>query len=127
MNIDVVTPRLIKFDQFSDGATAFEADHGHVSRNRGYAFMQGEAGGSGDAALQPVKIILQHRADQPHTATPLDAQATTRHPDCGQPAALANMAHGRLLLACREVAPEFGGYLEGALSAAEVAFHQLGK
>lgn len=81
----------------------------------------------GDAALQPVKIILQDWVEEPHTATPLDAKALAQHPDYGLPPALLNLAQGRLLLACSEVAPEYGGYLEGALSAAELAFHQLGK
>ncbi len=81
----------------------------------------------GDAALKPIKTMLHDWADEPHTATPRDTKALVQHPDYGLPAALLNLAQGRLLLACSEVAPEFGGYLEGALSAAEAAFHQLGK
>ena len=81
----------------------------------------------GDVALQPVKIILQDWAEERHMATPLDAKALAQHPDNGLPPALVDLAQGRLLLAGSEVAPEFGGYLEGALSTAELAFHQLGK
>lgn len=81
----------------------------------------------GGAALQPVKIILQDWAQEPYTATLPDIQALAQHTDYYLPSALANLAHGQLMVACSEVAPEFGGYLEGALSAAEAAFHQLGK
>jgi monoamine oxidase len=81
----------------------------------------------GEAALQPVKILLQDWADEQHTATPLDAKALAQHPDYGLPAALATLADGRLILVSSEVANEFGGYLEGALCAADTALHELGK
>lgn len=81
----------------------------------------------GDAALHPMQMLLQDWAEEAHTATPLDLTALAQHPDYGLPAALATLADGRLLLASSEVASDYGGYLEGALCAADAAFHQIGK
>jgi monoamine oxidase len=81
----------------------------------------------GGAALQPVKILLQDWAQEANTTTALDFNALAQHPHYGLPAALTKLADGQLILASSEVASEFGGYLEGALCAAEAAFHQVGK
>jgi monoamine oxidase len=81
----------------------------------------------GDAALQPVQMLLQDWAEEAHTTTALDFVPLAHHPAYGLPKALATLADGQLLLASSEVAGEFGGYLEGALCAAEAAFHKIAK
>ena len=65
-------------------------------------------------------LHLQDWALETHTATPLDL-ATHGHPDYGMPAALRDVWGSALLFASSEVATDFGGYLEGALGAAEAA------
>ena len=79
----------------------------------------------GDAALHPVKMLLQDWAEEEHTTTALDFTALAQHPAYGLPTALAGLADGQLLLASSEVASDFGGYLEGALCAAEAALCQM--
>jgi monoamine oxidase len=79
----------------------------------------------GDEAASPLHIVLQDWAAEPETATPLDAQPLLQHPDYGMPSPLAHMMGGRLLLASSEVAPQFGGYLEGALEVSAQAFDAI--
>lgn len=81
----------------------------------------------GKAALHPVQMLLQDWAEEAHTATAHDFTAPAQHPAYGLPTALATLADGQLLLASSEVASDFGGYLEGALCAAEAAFRRIGK
>ncbi len=73
----------------------------------------------GPQAAHPIKTVLQDWAQDRHTATPRDLIAPRQHPAYGLPAALHNIWGGRLSLCVSEVAPEMGGYLEGALAAAE--------
>ena len=79
----------------------------------------------GPKLLTPIQVILQDWAFEPETATPLDAQPLYHHPAYGLPHALANLWQGKLLLGSTEVAANFGGYLEGALEAAEMVFQRL--
>lgn len=79
----------------------------------------------GDAAAAPRQLILKDWAFDPHTATPLDHAPLYAHPTYRLPAELQGIWHGRLLFAGTEAAPQFGGYLEGALEAAENALHSL--
>jgi len=73
----------------------------------------------GKEALNPIELILQDWAQELETATELDFQSQYSHPAYGLPDALANLWQGKLMLGSTEVAPNFGGYLEGALEASE--------
>lgn len=69
----------------------------------------------------PQALHLQDWAFEPHTATPLDQRPLHGHPDYGMPKALRGVWGSALLFASSEMAADFGGYLEGALGAAEMA------
>lgn len=73
----------------------------------------------GSPALHPRKVVLQDWASEPETSTLRDHAPPTHHPAYGLPRELANLSDGRIRLASTEVAPEFGGFLEGALSIAQ--------
>lgn len=73
----------------------------------------------GPQAAKPVALLLKDWASDPFTATPADAEPLRAHPVYGMPKPLAGLWDGRLLFAGTETAAEFGGYLEGALEAAE--------
>jgi len=75
----------------------------------------------GPQAASPAQLIIKDWADDPHTATKADLAPLYAHPRYGLPPATAGLWDGRLLLSGTETAPEFGGYLEGALEAAEHA------
>lgn len=71
----------------------------------------------GAAAMRPLAVHVQDWAAEPFTATPADRTVPRGHPHYA-PFKLPEPWHQRVLLAGSEVAPEFGGYLEGALQAA---------
>ncbi|WP_299143086.1 FAD-dependent oxidoreductase [uncultured Tateyamaria sp.] len=80
----------------------------------------------GAAAASPVAIVIKDWAFDPHTATTDDQQPLYAHPQYGVPQAAENMWDGALILSGTEAAPQFGGYLEGALEAAENTASSLG-
>ncbi|MEP4035658.1 FAD-dependent oxidoreductase [Pseudophaeobacter sp.] len=73
----------------------------------------------GPKAAQPIRIAYQDWAQEHYTAAPIDQSASGQHPAYGLPAALQDVWNGRISLCVSEVASEMGGYLEGALAAAE--------
>ncbi len=73
----------------------------------------------GPPATQPLRVLLQDWALDLRTASELDHSPLREHPDYGLPPVLQELCGGRLLLASTEAAPQFGGYLEGALEAAQ--------
>ncbi len=75
----------------------------------------------GPEAGRPRDVIVQDWAREPFTATEADATPLDRHPDY-RPIAWPAPWSERIALAGAEIAPEFGGYLEGALAAAEAAY-----
>ncbi|GAB5467625.1 MAG: FAD-dependent oxidoreductase [Rhodospirillales bacterium] len=79
----------------------------------------------GPEALTPRDAILRDWARDADTAMPLDQVPLTAHPTYGLPVALRNQWDGRLLFGSTEVAPQFGGYLEGALEASDAALASL--
>ncbi|MEM0942657.1 MAG: FAD-dependent oxidoreductase [Pseudomonadota bacterium] len=79
----------------------------------------------GDRAATPRALLLKDWAFDPLTATRADAAPQGSHPSYGLPGALRGLWDGRLIFAGTEVAPTFGGFLEGALEAAEAALSQL--
>ncbi len=79
----------------------------------------------GNAANTPLDLILQDWALEDETATALDHEGLSHHPNYGRPSILKNLWDSRLILGSTETAPTFGGYLEGALEAAECVFDEL--
>ena len=79
----------------------------------------------GDAVAEPDELIIRDWAFDELTATPLDHASSNHHPAYGLPAALSGLCDGRVILGSTETAPEFGGYLEGALEAAEIAIKKV--
>ncbi len=79
----------------------------------------------GEAALDPINISLQDWATEKETASSLDAVPMGHHPEYGLPPELMGLCKGRLIMASTEAATEFGGYLEGALGAADSALNQI--
>ena len=79
----------------------------------------------GPAAKLPLKLLLKDWALDPHTSTQADFAPLHVHPQYGLPQSMADLWEGRLIFSASEVAPQFGGYLEGALEAAEIAILSL--
>ena len=71
----------------------------------------------GPAAATPRAVIVQDWATEPFTATQADHTADGAHPEY-RPITMPAPWGERVTLAGAEVAPAFGGYLEGALAAA---------
>lgn len=75
----------------------------------------------GPKAAHPKNILYEDWAEETFTAVSLDKSAPRQHPVYG-PAPHADAPwNGRVLFASTEAAQEFGGFLEGALVAAEQA------
>ena len=70
-------------------------------------------------------VELQDWACEAETSSVLDRDAMAEHPHYGLPSALKDVWDGRLSFCVTETAPEFGGYLEGALASAEWQLSQL--
>lgn len=79
----------------------------------------------GPQAAHPRALEIKDWAFDPATATPEDHAPLGAHPRYGLPAALRNLWDGALLFGGTETAPHFGGFLEGALEAAENSFRTL--
>lgn len=73
----------------------------------------------GEEAANPIELIYKDWAFDLNTANGLDHAPLRHHPHYGLPNALKTLANRNLHLCVTEVAPEMGGYLEGALAAAE--------
>ena len=75
----------------------------------------------GPEASKPVRLLLKDWAYDPFTATQRDWPALQAHPQYGLPDASLSLWDNCLIFAGTEVASQYGGYLEGALEAAEMA------
>ena len=75
----------------------------------------------GSQAQRPLEVFLQDWAFEPETSIEADHTPPAGHPLYGMPRALSDLWEGKLLFGSTEVAPQFGGFLEGALEAAEHA------
>ncbi|MBN2808019.1 MAG: FAD-dependent oxidoreductase, partial [Deltaproteobacteria bacterium] len=73
----------------------------------------------GPAASRPTTFFYQDWAREPFTATQLDQPPMYAHPLYHPPAGQSSFWEGSLHFAGTETADQHGGYLEGALSAAE--------
>ncbi len=81
----------------------------------------------GPDAAKPETLLIKDWAVDPFTSIEEDKQPLYAHPTYGLPQALTDVWDDRLLFAGTEVAPQFGGYLEGALEAAENALKLVAK
>lgn len=79
----------------------------------------------GPEAAKPAQLFVKDWAFDPHTSTQADSTALSAHPTYALPQELTKLWDGRLHFAGSEVAPQFGGYIEGALEAAENALATL--
>ncbi|MEP0566259.1 MAG: FAD-dependent oxidoreductase, partial [Paracoccaceae bacterium] len=79
----------------------------------------------GPKAGSPLDLFVKDWAFDPRTSTQADLAPLTVHPHYGLPPAMTDLWEGRVIFGGTEVAPEFGGYLEGALEAAEIAIRRL--
>ncbi|MEP0962852.1 MAG: FAD-dependent oxidoreductase [Roseobacter sp.] len=73
----------------------------------------------GPEAREPVTLFVKDWARDPQTATKADQTPIYAYPSYGLPPSMVGHWGGQLHFSGTEVAPEFGGYLEGALEAAE--------
>jgi monoamine oxidase len=69
----------------------------------------------------PQAVFYTDWAEETETAVSADHAPLTHHPAYGRPAALQEALSDRLYFASTELAPEMGGFLEGALAAADEA------
>lgn len=79
----------------------------------------------GPQAADPVQLFVKDWAYDPHTSVQADRAPLYAHPAYGLPPEMTNLWNGRLHFSGSETAPQFGGYIEGALEAAENAFSSL--
>jgi monoamine oxidase len=80
----------------------------------------------GPLAANPRQLLIKDWAQDPFTAASADQKPLMAHPVYGLPPEMDDLWDGRLQCAGTEVASHFGGYLEGALEAAELVLNQLG-
>jgi monoamine oxidase len=79
----------------------------------------------GPKAAQPMEMFIKDWAIDHFTAVQADSEPVYTHPVYGMPRALADVWDGKLHFAGTEVAQDFGGYLEGALEAAETVLLKI--
>ncbi len=79
----------------------------------------------GQQALQPRALLLKDWAVDPYTATDEDRRPLNSHPQYELPPVMGGLWDDTLHFGGTEVAPEFGGYLEGAFAAAEAVANRL--
>ncbi|MCP4767258.1 MAG: NAD(P)-binding protein [Gammaproteobacteria bacterium] len=78
----------------------------------------------GADAANPLDVTFMDWAVEEFTATEAD-QVITEHPPYGLPPGMATLADKGLLFASTEMAPQFGGFIEGALEASRDALARL--
>ena len=79
----------------------------------------------GPEAAIPVDVLVKDWSVDEYTATAADHRPPEHHPGYWMPKSLTHLWHGRLILAATELTTIYGGYLEGALEASELAFRSL--
>jgi monoamine oxidase len=79
----------------------------------------------GAQAAHPTALHITDWAREPFTATDADTAPLAAHPTYGLPTGVQTLMEGRVILSGTETAREFGGFLEGALEAAEDAWRFL--
>ena len=76
----------------------------------------------GPEAASPIDLFMKDWASDPLTATPFDQQPVRGHPHYGP---LADLWDGKVMISSSETGHTFGGFLEGALEAAETAAKRI--
>ena len=79
----------------------------------------------GSQAADPVQLFIKDWAFDARTATEADKAPLHVHPAYGLPQEMHNLWNNKLQFGGTEVAPTFGGYIEGALEAAETVLDRL--
>ncbi len=79
----------------------------------------------GPQAATPKQVYVKDWAYDLNTAAKADRAPLYTHPHYGMPSSLTNLWDNNLLFSGTEVATQFGGYLEGALEAAENTLKSL--
>lgn len=79
----------------------------------------------GEKAKTPIDVKLLDWSQEPLTATEADHQAPSSHPQYGLPRAAKALDKFHWYFAGTEAAKENGGYLEGALEAADIVLASL--
>lgn len=79
----------------------------------------------GPAAANPTQILLQNWHQEPFTSTLLDANPLQTHPIYSHPWLQLDQWEDRLFFCGSETASHFGGYMEGALDAAQRVAHSI--
>ena len=79
----------------------------------------------GAEGAAPMALEIKDWAYDPLTATRADAAAPTSQPIYGLAPAMTGIWGNRLVLSGAETAPQFGGYIEGALEAADATLRTL--
>lgn len=79
----------------------------------------------GEDAAQPLVVYIKDWAEDPLTATEDDRLAPPHHPNDGALSGSRTLWDGQLIRAGSETAEASGGYLEGALEAAQAALAQI--
>ena len=78
----------------------------------------------GDAAAEPLDVIVKDWYRDALTAVAADS-TTRQHPHYGMPSGVRGLAETQLYFAGSEMAGQFGGFIEGALEAAEYTLAQI--
>jgi monoamine oxidase len=73
----------------------------------------------GVEAANPLELYIKDWAFDPYTSTQADKSPLYDHPAYGMPGAFNGLWNNSLHFGGTEVAPQFGGYIEGALESAE--------
>ena len=69
-----------------------------------------------------LSLEIKDWAQDIRVSIPLDAKGPGYHPAYGLPAAIGNLWDGKLIFGSTELAHQLGGFLEGALEAADQVF-----
>lgn len=80
----------------------------------------------GEPAASPAHVFYEDWAEEPMTSVAADREGLSAHPNYGPLPAFEPPYSGRLVFASSETGRGFGGFLEGALEAAEDAAAALG-
>ncbi|MEW7007429.1 flavin monoamine oxidase family protein [Lentilitoribacter sp. EG35] len=79
----------------------------------------------GEKAANPIDTFYEDWSEETLTATDADANSPQSHPHYHSIPIHDDIWRNRLIISGTETAPQFGGFLEGALEAGENAIHQL--
>jgi monoamine oxidase len=79
----------------------------------------------GDSLSNPVSLHIMDWAQEPLTSTIADHTPPRSRPTYGLPFNLKQLWKGDLVLGSTEVASRFGGFLEGAIEAAEMTYDKI--